>query len=449
MRGDDAVSDFVATLLLVALVVVMGSVLAVTVASTLEAPAAPPVRFALASVSPGDGAVALVLRDGAPLPLADLRLRLERAGGASDVPQSAWSTPDPATLRPGERLSFALSPPAAEGEVLRVRVAHAPANALLASLEARAGAAAAVLGTPTLNASFQPNRTVADGATAARLVVNVSHPAGALAVARVVADLSNLTNASGSAASTLLLADSGAEGDLVGGDGAWSGLVTLSSLTPVGLYNVTVNATDVTGSVVATAVARLNVTANGTGGQGGVGVGGDVTGGRCLGCIVQGGVSSYEGTRLTVPTSANLTSFRLRNWTWDRLHPERLVEDAMAIRVVNGSSAWSAYFTFDYVAGVPGIKSVVVWNKDNETTYAPRNGTLLPLSGLDLNMTDPVGELQLVHSAGNAHPNSLYHRADMRNETTFIIAYMRDEDVTGTRPEALDIGIFSVDVVIA
>lgn len=457
---DSAVSEFVATILLVGLVVAVGSILAVVVTANLSAPTVPSASLALAGVSPGDATVAVVLRNGEPLPLDRMELRLSRNGSAEvDVPRGSWGTVDPGILRAGERLIFAVSPPVAPGESIRVRLLRPDLNAQLGVLESRAAGSEVTLGSPTLIALFAPNATVADGATAALLTVRVTHPAGGLSIARVIADLSNATNASGSAASALPLGDAGVGGDAVGGDAVWSGLVTLSSRTPVGNYTIHVNATDLSGRVVGSASAPLRVLANGTGGgggsggtgggSGGDGSGGNVTGGRCIGCIVQGGVSSYEGTRLTVPNAANVTAFQLTNWTWDKLHPERLVEDAMAMRVVNGSAAWSAYFTFGYDGGVAGIKTMVVWTGQNETTYLPRNGTILPLQGLTLEMNDPVATLQMVRQSGSAHPTALYRESGLRDNTTFIVAYMRDEDVTGTRPEALDIGIFSVDVVLA
>lgn len=429
MRGDAAVSDFVATLLLVALVVVLGSVLAVVVTANLDAPAAPAASFALASVSPGDATLGVVLRNGEAQPLGDLVLRVQRgAGPETVVPRDQWTTPDPTLLLAGERLALPLAPPAADGEAFVVRIVHSPANALLATLEARAGGADAALDPPTLAASFSPAATRTDAPP--RLLVRVTHPAGGLAVARVVADVRNLT-LNATLPAPLALGDQGGAGDLVGGDGTWTALVPLPARLPQGSYNVSVNATDVTGRVVATTLATLHV-----------------TGTRCVGCAVETGVAAYEGTRLYAPTSANLTTFRLRNWTWDRLHQDRLDDDEMAFRIVNATHAWSASLLFAEENGVAGIRTLTVWTAGNESTYAPRNGTLLPLAGLDLNLADPVAEMQMVHASGNAHPNSLYPRADMRGNTTLVVAYVRG-GFGGGNPIARETALFSVDVVLS
>lgn len=463
---DAAISDIAGTLLLVAGVVLAGSLLTVVVAANLSVEPVPSVSVALAGVSPQDTSVRLLLKAGDSLPLNSFTLQMQRNESAfADVPRASWVTPDNRTLRPGDRLTFPLSPPAAEGERLRFQLISTGSNAVIARLAERTGSETSSMGVATLVANLTPDAMVADGVSAARLTVRVSHPAGAGAIARVTADLSQLSVASRTANATLALGDAGAEGDASGADGIWSGLVRAPALTSPGVYNITVNATDLAGRLAGSAVVRLNITGNvsfaigtgggtgngtggGAGGTGG-GSGGTVVNGTCYGCVVSGGHSSYEGTRLSVPTAENLTTFRLQNWTWDRLNPTKLKDDAVVIRVVNTTHAWSMYFRFTYTGTTACITYARAWSSTNDTTYAPVNGTCLPLERLDLNLVDPVASGQLVRTSGNAHPQALYKASGINDRPTFILAYMRNEDPTGQSEQATEIGIFSMDVVMS
>lgn len=451
MRGDAAVSDFVATLLLVALVVVLGSVLAVAVTSSLERAAPPAASIALAAASPGDATVRLVLRNGEPIPLAGISVTLQRNASAPvDVPRAAWSTPDAATWRPGETLALTLSPTAGQDERLHVRVVAREANAVLTDASLRTpwlSPDASPLGSPTLVAQAIPTNLSADATNASLLTVQVSHPGGALSVSGVRVDLKPLMNVS----ATLDLADVGSNGDALGGDGVWSGLLRAPVNATPGRYSLPVQAVDLTGRTVATTTVEFNVTASlATILSNATALFSNITNfsgnfyGSCYGCIVYDGVVVIEGSRIMVPSSQNVTSLRLANWTWDRLHPARLANDAMVARIVSGQYAWSVYLRFSYPSNGPGgIKYVEVWNANATTTYVPATGTQVPLATLDLDLLDPV-KSGFRCDTGCAS-RMTYNNATIQGSTpTFVVAWLRDETNNFQTDE---IGIYAVDVV--
>lgn len=450
-RGDGGISDIAGTLMMVGVVVLAGGLLTVVVTDTLSVEGAPAASFALAPLEVGDTALFLTLKHGSEIPLEKLAISLQRGDLAgADVPPSDWSAPDAKFLRAGDRLTLPLSPAAGEAERIALRVTLREPTATLATLSATTGSTIAPLGPATLTAEIAPATLFADGVAAARVSVRVSHPAGAAAIASLVADMHALGFASGTANSTSALNDAGLDGDALGGDGVWTALLRPPASSVVGSYTIPVNATDLDGRAAGRVDVVLGVTGSlqgtGGGGTGGSG-GGSVTGGTCYGCVVVGGASSYEGTRLQVPEPSKLNSFRLTNWSYDLRHPERLEDDAIVVRVVNNSTGWSAYFKLDYVGTQACIVSMDVWSATRQTLYTPRNGTCLPLEGLNLNMTDPVAELQMVRASGHAHPEALYQRSGLTGNVTFILAYMRDEDPTGEKELAEAIGIYSVDVV--
>lgn len=459
-RDEAAVSDFVGTVLLVALVVVVGSVLAIAVTSTLSQPASPATSFALAPPAPGALALAVDYREGPPLPLDGLRVTLSRnASDPADVPRAQWTTPDPTQLRAGDRLRLALSPAVAHDERFRVTIVRDESNAMLADLSALGGASAwPVLGPASLSGNTTPHDVVADGATATRLSVNVSHPLGALVVARVVADLSNVTDAARTAPVLVALSDAGAEGDVAAGDGVWSASMRLPSTTPPGWYNVTVNATDLSDRLVGTVRLPLRVTANGTLGSGGTGTGSStpdgavVVNGTCYGCSVEGGQQAYAGTRITVPTSENATELKLVNWTWDRLHPTRLDEDYVLFRIVGGSVGWSVIIAFEEHNGEGYATSLRVWTDTQETVYQPLNLTggarRLSLTSLEMDLLRPVESQQWERVSGSADPMALYPYANVTGDPALIVTYMGQDRTTGNELQSLDTGIYSFDLVV-
>lgn len=428
---DVAASDFVSTILLVALVVVVGAVFAVMVSGALSEPPVSESSFSLVRPRPGDTQVEVVLRQGAPLDLSALRVVVIRNGTAgADVPRAVWTTPENTTLRAGASIRFPVTPAVGANETLQVRLIRTDANRILAELGGRVGPGAPALPLPTLTAAIEPPQVPADGATLARLTVRIAHPSGALAVGSVVADTTELAKAAGSTPQRLEMRDDGHEGDVVGGDGIWSATLVVPTRTPPMMHRVTFNVTDALGRPAGTTNATFEVL---PGSMVGTGPGGTTVAGA--------------GLTFTGPTSANLTTFRLRNWTWDKLYPERLDDDYVTLRVAGGGNSWSARVGLVEQGGQPYANELVVWNGQYETTYRPRNGTLLPLQGLDMDLKDPVASLQWVRSGGAAHPLALYPNADITVRPTFVVPYFGHDVTTGNQQTTTATGIISVDVV--
>jgi len=388
---------------------------------------------------------------------------LQRGGGTVvDVPRASWTTADPHSLAPGDRLSLPLSPPAAAGERLAVRVMLREPSLQLASLAVTTGAAASGLGDATLHAFLTPSSLHADGAAAARLTVRVSHPAGAAAVARVVADLHALSFASSLANVTVPLNDAGLDGDEVGGDGNWTALVRPPAMSAVGTYSIPVNATGIDGRRVGTATVPLTIVGNlstaagsggtgGTGGSGGTGGGANHNGsgnfsGPCYNCTITGGVVILEGTRLPAPTSQNVTTMLFNNWTWDRFRPEALANDAAVARIVSDTWSWSIYIKFVYstqTGNVPGIARLEMWNANASTVWLPASQGRVALANLSLDLLNPTSS-GFVCSTGCAAPMT-YNRADLRGSPTFLVSFLRDET---NNYQTTEIGIQSIDAVV-
>lgn len=427
-RGDHAVSDFVGTLLMVGIVVALGSVVAVLATSTLEEPAPSTTSLALAPAGPGDASLRLLLRNGEAIPLHALSVSLQRGDAdAADVPAASWTTPDPSSWRPGDRLSLPLSPPAAPDERLRVRVFRADENVLVAELATRVPAATLAPSATTLAATFSPMPLITDGISTTLLAVRATHPEGVLGVASVVADLRNVTVPYGSAPLVVELNDAGRSGDLVGGDGIWSAHVALPPSTPPGTYTVSVNATDAAGRV-ASVPATLGTVSKALGTE---------------------GTSTSIGTSFAAPTSENVTSFRLKGWNWDRLYPQRLDDDFVLVRVLGDDGrSWSALVLLEEANGQPYAKQLRVWGPLNETFYAPRNGTRLSLVDLDMDILDPVASQQWVYASGAPHPTALYPSSGVLGSSRFVAAHFGQDQTTSNAQLSLNSGIFSVEVVL-
>jgi hypothetical protein len=434
LRDDGAVSDFVSTILLVGLVVVLGSVIAVVVTATLTAEPPSESSFALTGAAEGSEEVAVVLRHGESVELSALRVTLARNGSApADVPASTWLTTNATRLRPGDALGLPLAPPLAAGEDVRVRVFRTDLNALVADLGSRAGSAVAPLETPTLAARIHPTLVPADGATFARLTVNVSHPAGALAIGSVVADTSSVALATGSAPRLVPLRDDGAGGDVVGADGVWSGLFALPTGTPLGVYEVVFTVHDATGRPAGTTNATFEA------------IPGTASGPPSTG--ESGAVAGSAGAAFSGPTSENVTQLRLRNWTWDQLYPQRVDDDYVTLRIAGSGKTWSARIALTEVGGTAYATQLTVWNSEHETVYTPRNGTRLALEGLDMDLLDPVGSLQWVRASGSADPLALYTNAGISERPTFVVPYFGQDVTTGNQQTSAETGIVSVGVV--
>lgn len=474
---DVAVSDMVGTLLLVLAVVLAGGGLTAVVAANLQVTPPPSASLSLASASAGDTTLRLALRSGDTLALSELRLLLQRGGNQTAVPQVSWTTPNATLLRPGESITFPVAPAIAAGETVRVTVLHATANAQLAALTTLAPANATPLPAPTLVAAATPSSIIADAATASLLTVRVSHPLGALGVASLRANLTNLSIAAKSANATLTLRDEGTEGDAFGGDGVYSALLRAAINTTPGNYTIPITAFDIAGYPAATTSVNLNVTANLTGllgnltGSGGgnltvgeianlsaavanISVLGNLTlllanlTGQTPGAAVLNGTVASEGVRLAVPTSQNISTFLLRNFSWERHNPALLQYDAAVFRILGGGGyAWSAYLKFDYISNTPSITRLEMWNANStagRTVYLPAANGRVSMVDLTLNMTNPT-QSGFTCSAVCSPPTT-YQNANIQGRPVFIISWMRDEF---NNPDASDLGIISVETVFA
>lgn len=476
--GDAAISDIAGTLLLVLAVVIAGGGVATIVAANLQVTGAPAASLALGAVEAGDTSLRLLHRNGDVLELNALRVSVVRASGSADVPSSQWSTPVAGLLRPGDTLTLAISPAVAEGERVRVELVHREANARLADLTATAPSTQTPLPAPTLAAGVSPASIVADAATSALLTVRVSHPLGALGVASVTANLTNLSVASRSANETLALLDLGTNGDAQGGDGVYSALLRAPVNTTPGTYTLPIVARDVAGYDAAQTSVQLTISGNFTSLLGNISglnlthlnastvtsitgaitnlsVLGNLTSllanltGAAPGAVILNGTSAGEGTRLAVPTSENITRFHLVNWTYERSDPSKIAGDAAVVRIIGGSYAWSAYVQFSYLSNTPGITRLEMWNANStpasggRTVYVPvgNNPTsYVSLIGLSLNMTDPTQNG--FTCIQRCSPAMTYQAADIRGKPIFAIAWMRDES---NNPDASDLGILSME----
>lgn len=454
-RDDRAVSEFMATVLLAGLVVLMGGAVSAIVAADLSRASPPTATFSLAGIEPGDASLTVLYRSGERLPLSSFSLSLQRGAGApAFVGSSTWTTPDAAALRPGDTLSFTISPSISPGDRVVVRIVHNASASLLAELTSRAAttsSGASALGNATLVSGLAPSGIVADGASASLLTVLVSHPAGASVVSSVEADLRNLTAAAGSAASLLSLNDAGHDGDPIGADGNWSALVRASPNTSVGTYNITINATDITGARAGSTWANLAISSSLQGLINLTGIGNitavisnlsNVTNLTCYGCVVGNGSGSYEGTRIFAPTSQNVSNFKLRNWTYDRQDPNRLDGDALVARVIGNTYSWSFYIRFEYQSNLPTITRLEMWNANSTTVYLPTS-SFVSMTNLELNLLDPTSA-GFTCSTGCTTPMT-YGNANIQGNPTFLIAWMRDETNNFQTDE---LGIYSVDSVI-
>lgn len=417
-RGDAAISDMLGTLLLILAVVVAGGGITAIVAASLSEEGAPIASFALAAPRAGDASLRVLYRAGEPLALEDLSLALARDGSAGvDVPRATWTTPGGTTLQPGDALAFPLSPAVDVGESLRVTIVHARSNAVLSQLTASLPAASGSFADATLTTTLTPPKLIADGASTSLLEVRVSHPAGALAVASVIANVSTLGVGSASTLPPLALNDNGADGDAAGGDGVWSGLLRAPTSTTPGWYTLPISVIDLAGADAGSTSVALEVNTYFAGG------------------------GAVEGRTTLAPSSANVSEMIVKNWTYDRSNPSLIDNDRLVLRVINGTWSWSAQLDFEYLQSTPGIATIRMWNANASTTYEPTTGQLVSIAGLELNLTDPTRSGFLCKTG--CAPPMAYANASIEGTPGLVISHLRD----ASKIDPVETGLYAVDVV--
>ncbi|HWG89495.1 MAG TPA: hypothetical protein VNZ52_01475 [Candidatus Thermoplasmatota archaeon] len=257
-RQDLAGTEIFGTLLIFALTVVTGSVVAVFTWNLLQhSDTTPPDATFDLAVQEGS---AILTRTGgsAQLPMNQVSV-LWTVGGANVSDALAPKDGDPQywNLGDAKRLSSAS---VQNGTLVEVNIYGGPSGVLMASISKRVGSAAGAVaggadGVPVFQNPLPTIPIRADGSTVNRLAVNVSHPNGLAYLRRVSV---NLTPVNGTA--DLPLHDRGLQGDLTAGDGTFSAEVVLPPVTTGGVvtYNVRVTAVDLDGDSV-TATQRLLV----------------------------------------------------------------------------------------------------------------------------------------------------------------------------------------------
>ncbi|MEA3200898.1 MAG: hypothetical protein QOE90_2326 [Thermoplasmata archaeon] len=416
LRDDAAASDLVANVLMVAIAVGLGAILAGVVAANLNHVPPTPTSVSFAPVHAGDGSLRLLLHEGDAIPVSQLRVAIGRNGSAAlPVPATGWTAGGP-TLAPGGALVVNLTPSVAPGESIRVLLARADQNLLVLDATSAAATGASALPATGLAPWLSVASLPPDGATSAALAVRVTNAAGAGAVSAVQADVSALAGTPAS----LALRDDGKGPDAEGGDGNWTGSIVVAPGVAPGVYAVNLTAYDAAGA--ASGAGRVNLT---------VAVDGTLT----------------VGKRLDVPASNTIHQLRLRNWSYDTAHLSRIQNDALVLRILGqGNQQWSVYVQLTLCTGnVPCVSQVETYGPANDTIYAPRNATL-PLAGLDLDLLNPVGSLQLVRASGAADPSALYPASGVLADPTLVVAFLGDETTNGNANPGQSQGLLAAEV---
>lgn len=449
-RSDDAAaSDLLANILLVAVAVALCAIVATVVAANLSRVPPGPSSLSLAPVQAGDASARVAFLDGSPVPAADLNVLVGRNGNATSLlPRANW-TASAATLSPGASLVVNLTPALAPGDAVRIVVSRSDQNLIVLDATTVAPRETASLPPATLAVSLSPASIPADGATPAILTARIANPAGAVSVAAVRADVSALQGG----ASVLPLHDDGVAPDAEGGDGNWSASLLAIPGTPQVVYPIALTAYDAAGLPLGNATTAVNVTAialtSYIQGSFSGNFSGNVTGnfsGNLKGAVIGGSAASL-GSRFAVPDSGNISMLKIRNWSYDTAHPLRMQNDAIVVRIIGqGNQQWSAYIRFSLCPNnVPCITQMETWGPLNDTIYVPRNATL-PLPGLELDLLNPVGSLQMVRSSGANDPTALYPPSGVFFNPTFFVAFLGDEQNTGSISPAQNNGLYSFDV---
>ena len=376
IRSESSVSEVLATVLLVAMtVVLMGGFGLVVLTSANETRDPPSASFALAADEGGAHVdLRLVAGSAFRLDAADVVLLVNGTGttGATELLDADAD----GTLRPGGTLRVHLSsgtlPPEAQLMVLVVdRETGKPIGATVATLLGEGTTPPFVTGTPAVGAvAFDPATLTVDGESLTNVTVSVVSPFGLDLVRSLTV---NLTRVGGPAEVALL--DDGQGPDLLAGDGVYAAQLAAVAYP----FATTPSSETATLSFLLRDVFGKTATGEGA-------------------LTLETAPLSKVGTGAkwrNLPASdavdyVNLTALTFRDET-------ALANDQIQLRVSDlggTSNAWTALATFGSPAqcgGTAGILSVVL-SRDGvagNATYAPASGCL-PLGGLaKLNLANP------------------------------------------------------------
>ena len=413
--GDAAVSEVLATTLLVALsVVVLGGFGAVVLATVATEGVEPPSgSFSMAPVA-GEDHVDVAFVSGSRLDLAGIDLVLlvnDATRLSSSPPPEVLDAGAAGAWTPGERLRVNVTAPAlAHGDRVFLMVVDKASGVAVGSARATLGGAVAsstyVMNAPTIDAvSVSPSPLVADGQRTANLTVTISSSRGLALVRSVSVNLSPVGGPT-----SVALRDDGEAPDLVAGDGTYAGSFSVSNHTflssPGQAYpTVRVTVTDVLGHV-ATHDETLSLTTP-----------------------LQSKVATGARYRDILPSSLlgylNLSSVTFRD-------ADKLGNDQIQVRVsdlADASLAWSAVVSFNASSTCgagPGVTRIEifrdgragsgVWTPDGAACLLLGSAAQVNLANVTASLDASGAVIDWAYSGGGADYNYTAAGIGERNE---------------------------------
>lgn len=393
-RSDDAAADLLGTYLLAGLTIVLASGLAILVGANLAAPpSAPRATFEVAAAA-GSDLANVTHAGGEALALADVRVEWRVADAVVAATLLAKDGPAGATTwLPGEALRYRLPAPVADGGTVTVRVSAATATSLVAvaSRAVELPTAASAPPAPSLTiVSLAPATAPADGSTPVTLRARIAPANGLALLDFATVDLTPI------GLGVRALADDGLEGDAVPADGEFAARFTVPSAVGVGNYAFIVRAAEAGGALASQGITLGVTSSSGSGGGGGGGLGsGGGVGNVALATKVTTGIA-FTG----LPSSANVTKFRVSNLTWDQQIPGLLQNDIMLVKVTDRNNrSWTADVQFEPRNGQLAIRGFDIYSAQGGCSWTPPQSLILN-APIDLLHPPDTGAL------GNPQSNS-------------------------------------------
>lgn len=380
---DDAVSEVVGSVLLVALAVVLLSGFGALVFANLtsETATAPSGAFSMAPRA-GESFVDVTLLSGTPFDVNAATFALA-ANNSSSTSSYLVSTATDGRIHPGDYLRVNLTRALAASDRLALFVVHKETGKTIGSAYSTVIGAnelpAYVANVPTIIGTGQtPAELVTDGMAVANLSVTIQSTFG---LDFVQAVWLNLTPIGGPP--TVFLRDDGTNGDALAKDGTFSGQATASN------YNFSTNPGAQSAPILATVRDVLGHESNATMQL--------ALRSPLFTKVIQGAVwralpaASYA-------TNLNVTNFSFRDVA-------SLDDDLLEVRIsdlIDPSKAWTALVKFNSTGcgGAPAVTSVTL-----TLDGTPGNATLTPTSGCfplnqysRLNLIDPTASLNATNA---------------------------------------------------